>query len=165
MISTSWPLVLSRNNRRFSTVHFPPWLSLYSSWNIHCGSTTIIAHNNIIIHTNVSICKTYVVTLRYTYIPRENNSTCIILNMWECTHPVLLNGDVGEVYKHVIQFTQIGWVLDSAKSTETKSIPVNNRITYMYYTLIIMSCIWYHIQNVLYIHVHVRTCIAYDIGT
>ena len=32
LIHTSWPLVLSRNSLRFSTVHFPPWLSLYSSY-------------------------------------------------------------------------------------------------------------------------------------
>lgn len=37
---------------------------------------------------------------------------------------MLLNGDIGEVYKHVIQFTQTGCVLDSAKPTETKFIPV-----------------------------------------
>ena len=42
---------------------------------------------------------------------------------------MLLNWDIGEVYKHVIQFTQTGRVLNSAKPTETKSIPMGKETT------------------------------------
>ena len=42
---------------------------------------------------------------------------------------MLLNRDIGEVNKHVIQFTQTGCVLDSAKPTETKSIPIREKKT------------------------------------
>lgn len=45
----------------------------------------------------------------------------------QCPYPMLLYGDIGEVYKHVIQFTQTGCVLDSAKPTETKSIPIRRK--------------------------------------
>lgn len=40
---------------------------------------------------------------------------------------MFLNGDIGKMYKHVVQFIQTGCVLDRAKSTETKPIPARKR--------------------------------------
>lgn len=36
---------------------------------------------------------------------------------------MFLNGDVGQMDKHVVQFTDVGIVLDSTESTESQLIP------------------------------------------
>lgn len=39
------------------------------------------------------------------------------------THAMLLNGDIGEVNKHVLHLTHTAVVLHSAETTESKAIP------------------------------------------
>ena len=38
------------------------------------------------------------------------------------THAVLLNGHIGQVYEHVVQFVDVGAVLDGAETTETQLV-------------------------------------------
>ena len=40
-----------------------------------------------------------------------------------CTNPMFLDGDIGEMDKHVVQFITAGIILDSAESTESKTVP------------------------------------------
>ena len=44
----------------------------------------------------------------------------------QTTHSMFLYGDICEVYKHIVQFTDTCVVFDSAESTEPKSVPVHN---------------------------------------
>lgn len=41
------------------------------------------------------------------------------------THPMFLDGHIGEMNKHVVQFTGAGRVLDCAKPTEAQLVPVS----------------------------------------
>ena len=45
------------------------------------------------------------------------------------SHPMFLNGDVGEMDKQVVQFTDTHVVLDGAESAKPQPIP--NKITFM----------------------------------
>lgn len=42
------------------------------------------------------------------------------------TYPMSLNGHIGQVHKHVVQFTSAGGVLHCAKPAETQFIPGSN---------------------------------------
>ena len=115
---TSFPLVPSKNSFRFSTVHFPPWLSLYSSCEegeeregAHCMSTT---------HTHArTYARTRARACTHTHIsPLQPPSS-----LPPPPHPVLLYRDIGEVYKHIVQFTDTGVVLHCAEPAEPQPVP------------------------------------------
>ena len=78
---------------------------------------------------------------------------------------MLLNGDIGEVYEHVIQFTQTGCVLDSAKPTETKFIPAKEKKTTIHHVHAIYTYVFACIMSNCVLVVHNNIIILNKIGS
>lgn len=59
------------------------------------------------------------------------------------SHPMLLNGDICEMHKHIVQFVDTSCVLDRTESTETKVIP-NKRELHHY--CMHVTCMYTHVR-------------------